>query len=141
MSSKTAARPNAPAAYPTEAPGTAAPVASGTSTPVSAGPSQCQWSPCGSQPTDSVGLGPKSSISDVAAAVAGPSQCLWTFQLCKLPPCLGCSMPVIYIKRYGPVIAMRLATNGIGRARAWAFSFRCNGSRSWTFTVPWDHCA
>jgi hypothetical protein len=58
------------------------------SVPVSAGPSQCQWSPWGSQPTDSVGLGEVgvalvvvSSLEDadadvVAVADAGPSQCL-----------------------------------------------------------------
>lgn len=58
--------------------------------PVSAGPSQCQWSPWGSQPTDSVGLGEVgvtldvvSSLEDAdaeadaeAAVDAGPSQCL-----------------------------------------------------------------
>lgn len=41
---------------------------------VEAGPSQCQWSPCGSQPTDSVGLGTAGvAVSDIDA---GPSQCL-----------------------------------------------------------------
>lgn len=63
--------------------------------PVAAGPSQCQWSPCGSHPTEAVGLGgrdsvPSSSSAEVVGAtvaeslvtalsdvaVAGPSQCL-----------------------------------------------------------------
>lgn len=61
---------------------------------VLAGPSQCQWSPCGSQPVDSVGLGMIVAAvveavveSVVVASVvvdetedeavdAGPSQCL-----------------------------------------------------------------
>lgn len=71
---------------------------------VEAGPSQCQWSPCGWQPTDSVGLGGRLAVSvslswcscsvvTVGAAVSesvgtpdvtspesvrGPSQCLVT---------------------------------------------------------------
>lgn len=64
---------------------------------VSAGPSQCQWSPCGSQPTDSVGLGERLADSDSDASpsvtvvvevdvasdsdsvvVAGASQCQWS---------------------------------------------------------------
>lgn len=53
---------------------------------VSAGPSQCQWSLCGSQPTDSLGLGSVGVAEEeaesvdvpvaVASAEAGPSQCL-----------------------------------------------------------------
>lgn len=58
--------------------------------PVSRGPSQCQWSPCGSHPTDSVGIGTvgvavlsSSSWScecDVVMepVAAGPSQCQWS---------------------------------------------------------------
>jgi len=47
--------------------------------PVSAGPSQCQWSPCGSQPVDSVGLGivDEVSVTEEMAVEAGPSQCLY----------------------------------------------------------------
>lgn len=63
---------------------------------VSAGPSQCQWSPCGSQPIDSVGLGLAGEASaevvlastslavdvteemaEETAVEAGPSQCLY----------------------------------------------------------------
>lgn len=62
-----------------------------SSLPVSAGLSQCQWSPCGSQPVDSVGLGIVGEaeavveiVSSLAVDVieeiaveAGPSQCLY----------------------------------------------------------------
>lgn len=50
-----------------------------------AGPSQCQWSPCGSQPVDSVGDGPASSVpvlsscsssSDGSEVPVGSEQCL-----------------------------------------------------------------
>lgn len=58
---------------------------------VSAGLSQCQWSPCGSQPVDSVGLGIVGEADTVVEVVsslvvdvieemeveAGPSQCLY----------------------------------------------------------------
>lgn len=45
---------------------------------VVAGASQCQWSPWGSQPIDSVGLGARLSEVDSLSAVevAGASQCL-----------------------------------------------------------------
>lgn len=63
-------------------------VLASASVPVSAGPSQCQWSPCGSQPTDSVGLGivgeavvlTSAALVDVTeetSVEAGPSQCLY----------------------------------------------------------------
>ena len=59
------------------------PVADGIALEVSAGPSQCQWSLCGSQPTDSVGLGMVGVAEEVpeavvdSVAVAGASQCLY----------------------------------------------------------------
>lgn len=51
---------------------------------VDAGPSQCQWSPWGSQPADSLGLGTAgvtllcspSSVEVEVGVSAGPSQCL-----------------------------------------------------------------
>jgi hypothetical protein len=69
---------------------------------VEAGPSQCQWSPWGWHPTDSVGLGARgSSLVVLAAPVAGPSQCLYAVSFAGL----------IVSVRVIPVVAMWLAAN------------------------------
>ncbi|GFG23266.1 hypothetical protein IFM61606_03143 [Aspergillus udagawae] len=49
----------------------AAPLVPAEALPVSRDPSQCQWSPCGSHPTDSVGLG--------TVRVAAPSSSSWSW--------------------------------------------------------------
>lgn len=55
---------------PAAASGASVSSASSSSDPVSAGPSQCQWSPWGSQPSDSVGDGPGSTDDSSASASA-----------------------------------------------------------------------
>lgn len=79
-----AARTSPSSGYPAVSfPAPDSPVADGIALEVSAGPSQCQWSLCGSQPTDSVGLGMVGVAEEVpeavvdSVAVAGASQCLY----------------------------------------------------------------
>jgi hypothetical protein len=78
-----------PAAIPPATPCPAAPAVAttdaGAVVVTLSGPLQCQWSPCGVQPTEAVGLGgstpePEWSVSAVVAGtgvlVTAPSQCL-----------------------------------------------------------------
>ena len=99
----------------------ASPEALDVATPsVDAGPSQCQWSPWGSQPVDSLGLGTagvtlllSSSVVEVAVS-AGPSQCL-----------SGLVSSRGIVKWYQPVVTVRFTANG-GRRR-WSRLFLGQG--------------
>ena len=75
------------------------PVGLGAADEVTRGPSQCQWSPWGSQPTDSVGLGlvgvaipswPSAcevvAVAAAEVAGAGPVQCLTDMLILDSPP-------------------------------------------------------
>lgn len=80
-----------------------------------------QWSPCGSQPADSVGLGPGSSAAAAAtgAAVcgtaAGPSQCLEVSRQYMKEPDSHDARSIGGL----PVVSMRLAAHRLGRRWTW----------------------
>jgi hypothetical protein len=80
-----------------------------------AGPSQCQWSPCGSQPTDSVGLG---AIVPLPASSVCSS---WSWSSATLVVVVICAGGAVVVVGLGTVVtAAGSLVRGLSQCLVWS---------------------